>query len=88
MSFFRKYLKGWQFRSTTPTFRRGEEIYVFVGGYEDGHAVARVGDTRIRIPDAPPGLQDMRVHLRITDFDGSEHVGEAEYVETVGESAF
>ncbi|WP_199174925.1 DUF7513 family protein [Halegenticoccus soli] len=83
-----KYLTGWSFRTTHPSFEVGEEISVFVTGYENGTAVVRVGDTVIRVPDAPDGLLDRRVRVRVTDFAENDHVGEAEYLETVGESAF
>lgn len=88
MSLLEKYLAGWTFRSTTPSFEPGEELSLFVTGYENGVAVARVGDTRLRLPDAPSGLTDKRVRLRVTAFDDDRHVGEATYEETVGESAF
>ncbi|NIB98774.1 hypothetical protein [Halobacterium sp. R2-5] len=88
MSLLEKYTKGWSFRTKTPSFQEGDEISVFVTGVEAGTAVARVGDTKLRLPDADPALVDKRVLLRVTSFDDDEHVGEAEYLETVGESAF
>jgi hypothetical protein len=88
MSRFDKYLEGWGFRSKYPSFDVGDEISVFVTGSEDGVQLARVGDTKLRIPGAPDDLVDKRVRLRVTEFDDEEHVGEAEYIETVGESAF
>ncbi|WP_254543462.1 DUF7513 family protein [Halomarina pelagica] len=81
------YLRG-LFRTTTPTFREGQELTVFVTGYRAGTAVARVGDTELRVTDAPEGLLDSRVRIRVTSFDASSHSGEAEYLERVGESAF
>ena len=87
-SFLRKYFKGWSFRSTTPTFEPGDELEVFLTGVRDGDAVARIGDTVIRIPDAPPGMVDSRVAVRVTDFDPSAYAGTAEFVEKIGESAF
>ncbi|MGB9963800.1 hypothetical protein [Halobacterium sp. CBA1126] len=88
MSLFAKYTEGWSFRTNTPSFDEGDEIAVFVTGVEAGTPVARVGDTKLRLPDADPGLVDKRVLLRVTTFDDDAHVGEAEYLETVGESAF
>ncbi len=88
MSLLKKYTKGWSFRTNKPSFSEGDEISVFVTGVESGTPVARVGDTKIRVPDADPNLVDKRVLLRVTSFDDDEHVGEAEYLETVGESAF
>jgi hypothetical protein len=87
-SLFRKYLKGWSFRSTTPTFEPDQEVAVFVTGVRDGVPVARVGDTVLEIPDAPPEMVDSRVAVRITDFDPDGHTGTAEFIEKVGESAF
>jgi hypothetical protein len=87
-SFFRKYLKGWSFRSTTPTFEPGEEVEVFLTGIRDGSPVARIGDTILEVPDAPAGMVDSRVRVRVEEFDASEHEGSAAFVEKVGESAF
>lgn len=89
MSLLKKYLKGWSFRTTRPTFEAGEEISVFITGSEDGSAIARIGDTKLRVQNVPDGeMIDTRVRLRVTQFNENDHVGEAEYVETVGESAF
>lgn len=88
MSLFDKFLYGWWFRSSRPDFEQGKELSAFVTGYDGDDAIVRIGDTTLRIPDAPAGLLDKRVRLRVTDFDGNEHDGRGEYVETVGESAF
>ncbi|MXR21566.1 DUF7513 family protein [Halobacterium bonnevillei] len=88
MSLLDKYTKGWSFRTNKPSFSEGDEIAVFVTGMEDGTPIARIGDSKLRLPDAPAGLVDKRVLLRVTSFDDNNHLGEAEYVETVGESAF
>lgn len=89
MSLLDKYVAGWTFRSNTPSFDAGDEVELFVTGREDGAQIARVGDSKLRLDeDAPNGLLDKRVRLRVTSFDDDAHVGEAEYVETVGESAF
>jgi len=88
MSLLEEFRYGWSFRSSRPEFERGQELSAFVTGYDGSDAIVRIGDTTLRIPDAPSGLLDRRVRLRVTDFDGTEHDGEAEYVETVGEGAF
>ena len=88
MSLRKKYLAGWTFRSNKPTFDAGDEVELFVTGREDGAQIARVGDSKLRLVDAPTDLLDKRVRLKVTSFDDSAHVGEAEYIETVGESAF
>ncbi|MFC3478525.1 DUF7513 family protein [Halobacterium litoreum] len=88
MSLLKKYTKGWSFRTNKPGFDEGDELSVFVTGTEDGVAIARIGDSKLRLPDAPEDLVDKRVRLRVTAFDENDHTGEAEYLETVGESAF
>ena len=89
MSILEKYLAGLTFRSNRPSFDAGEVVELFVTGREDGAQIARVGDSKLRLDgDAPDDLLDKRVRLRVKRFDDSEHVGEATYVETVGESAF
>ncbi|MDG5775308.1 hypothetical protein VB773_10505 [Haloarculaceae archaeon H-GB2-1] len=91
MSVLQKYLKGFGLRSSTPSFDSGQEVSVFLTGYggSDGAGLARVGDTTLRIPDAPVGKEGARVRIRVESFDDSKHVGEATYLETVSEgSAF
>ncbi|MBB6645963.1 DUF7513 family protein [Halobellus ruber] len=88
MSLLEKYTKGWSFRTNKPSFRAGEEISVFVTGVEADDPIARIGDTTLRIRGGSADLVDSRVLLRVTSFDDDSHTGEAEYLETVGESAF
>ena len=88
MSRLATYLKGWSFRTATPSFEVGEVVSVFVTGVEGGEPVVRVGDTILSVPDAPEEAVDSRVRVRITAFDERDHTGEATYLETVGESAF
>jgi hypothetical protein len=89
MSILEKYLAGWTFRSNKPSFDVGDEVELFVTGRENGAQIARVGDSKLRLDgDAPDGLLDKRVRLKVTSFDDGDHVGEAEYLESVGESAF
>jgi hypothetical protein len=89
MSLLQKYLAGWAFRSNYPSFEAGDEVELFVTGREDGAQIARVGDSKLRLDeDAPDGLLDKRVRLKVTSFDDDAHVGDAEYLETVGTSAF
>ena len=87
-SLLHKYFKGWSFRSTTPAYEPGEEIEVFLTGTRGGVPIARVGDTVLEVPDAPPSALDSRVAVRVTDFDASEYEGTGEFLEKVGESAF
>jgi hypothetical protein len=91
MSLLEKYTKGWTFRTNKPSFDAGDDLSVFVTGVEDGTPIARIGDSKLRIADAPAdpaALVDKRVRVTVTDFDDSAHTGSADYVETVGESAF
>lgn len=88
MSLRKKYLAGLGFRTNKPTFEPGEEISVFVTGYEGNTPIARVGDTVLRIEDAPDDALDTRVRLRVEEFDANDHDGTATYLETVGGSAF
>lgn len=85
-----QYLYGWWFRSSRPSFAPGDEFEVYVFDYdeEDGAAAVRVGDTRLTIPDVPPAIEGKRVRVKITDFDESTSTGEAEVLETVGETTF
>lgn len=87
-SFLRKYLKGWSFRSTTPTFQPGERIEVFLTGIRDGTPIARIGDTVVEVPDAPPGMVDSQIAVEVTSFDSSGYTGTAEFLGKTGESAF
>lgn len=88
MSLLSKYTKGWSFRTNKPSFAEGDEIAVFVTGIEGGTPIARIGDTKLRLDDASEDLLDKRVLLRVTEFDETNHVGQAEYLKTIGESAF
>ena len=88
MSFFKKYLKGWQFRDSRPSFESGDEIAIFVAESNgtDGHAY--VGDTHLIVEGAGPETVEKRVRARVTDFDASDATGRAEFLEVVGESSY
>ncbi|WP_435179669.1 DUF7513 family protein [Halorussus sp. AFM4] len=88
MSLREKYLAGLWFRTNRPAFEPGAEISAFVTGYDGDVPVARVGDTVLRIEDAPADALDTRVRLRVEEFDEAAHRGTARYLETVGESSF
>ncbi|WP_276300589.1 DUF7513 family protein [Halorussus lipolyticus] len=88
MSLREKYLAGWWFRTNKPSFEPGEEISAFVTGYNGATPVARVGDTILRVEDAPEDVLDTRVRLRVEEFDDNDHHGTATYLETVGQSSF
>ncbi|MFB6126184.1 MAG: hypothetical protein ABEJ79_02640 [Halolamina sp.] len=91
MSFLDPFTTGLGFRSTTPSFDAGEEFEAFVTGREDGDAVVRVGDTRLRLNGTDPDTAsdaaaadrvapDTRVHVRVTRFDDDEAAGDVELV--------
>lgn len=90
MTGWRALFEGWQCRSRYPAFRQGQEITASVTGYdrEAGEGRVRVGDTVLRVPGVDENLVDQTVRLRIETFDSSKHVGEARYLETVGEGTF
>lgn len=88
MSFVDKYMSGWKLRTSTPDYDVGETIEVMVTSMHDGTAKARIGDSILRIADAPGNSLNMRVLVEIEEWDDEDHIGEGTYLETVGESAF
>ncbi|MFC5279619.1 hypothetical protein ACFPM1_12755 [Halorubrum rubrum] len=88
MSALDKFLAGWSFRSSTPDYEPGDAIEVMVTGREGDTAVARIGDSTLRIEDAPADAVNTRVLVAVDTWDGSTHTGSGTYRETVGESAF
>jgi len=88
MSVREKYLAGWTFRTKTPDFEVGEEIRVIVNEQEDSVAKARIGDSMLRITEAPKNLVNKYVKVEIDEWDTDSHSGEGTYLETVGESSF
>jgi len=93
MSVFDKFLAGWSFRSSTPDYASGDAIEVMVTGTEGGAgetktAVARIGDSTLRIKDAPADAVNTRVIVDVESWDETEHRGVGTYRKTVGKSAF
>ena len=88
MSRFEKFLAGWSLRSSTPDYEPGDVIEVMVTGAEGDRAIARIGDSTLRIADAPADAVNTRVVVEVESWDGSAHAGRATYRKTVGESAF
>ena len=88
MSFVDKYMAGWKFRTTKPDYDPGEKIEVMVTSMMDGKAKARIGDSVLRIKEAPDDSLNMRILVEIDEWDSEDHIGEGTYLETIGESAF
>ncbi|WP_193310013.1 hypothetical protein [Halorubrum halophilum] len=88
MSRFEKFLAGLSFRASTPDYEPGDVIEVMVTGVEGGTAVARIGDSVLRIEDAPSDAVNTRVLVDVASWNASDHRGTGTYRETVGESAF
>ncbi|WP_435094414.1 DUF7513 family protein [Halorubrum sp. N11] len=88
MSRLDKFFAGLEFRSSTPDYAPGDVIEVMVTGDEGGAAVARVGDSTLRIEDAPGDAVNTRVLVAVETWDESSHRGTGTYRETVGKSAF
>ena len=88
MSRFEKFLAGWSLRSSTPSYEPGDVIEVMVTGDANGETVARIGDSTLRIRDAPDEALNTRVRVAVETWDGTAHRGTGTYRETVGESAF
>jgi len=88
MSRFEKLLAGWSFRESTPDYEPGDVIEVMVTGDAGGEAVARIGDSVLRIEGAPDDALDTRVRVAVETWDEAAHRGTGTYRETVGESAF
>jgi len=88
MSRFEKFLAGWSFRGSTPDYEPGDVLEVMVTGDAGGEAVARIGDSVLRIEGAPDDALDTRVRVAVETWDEAAHRGTGTYRETVGESAF
>lgn len=89
MSFLKKYLKGWQFRDTSPSLTVGDELDVFVAesnSATEGHVY--IGDTHLIVEGAGPETVEKRVRVRVTEFDDATATGRGEFVEIVGESSY
>ena len=82
MSRLSAFVAGLAFRTATPTFEVGEEIPAVVTGRRGPDAVARIGDTILRLPGSDLQVDDEAI-IRVTAFDAADYTGEAEFVEAV-----
>lgn len=88
MSFLEKYLKGWTFRESSPTFSEGDELNVFVAESDSNEGLVYIGDTQLIIEGAGLETIEKRVRIRVTEFDDTNHTGRGEFIEIVGESSY
>ncbi|GAA0658564.1 DUF7513 family protein [Salarchaeum japonicum] len=82
------FFAGVGFRTATPSFDAGDEFVVVVTGREGDTPVVRIGDSVLRVPDAPRDSVRTKVRVRVESFDDADHTGTATYLETVGETAY
>jgi hypothetical protein len=75
-----KIFAGWGFRTRTPDYEPGDELVVYVTGF-DGSPVVRIGDTELRLADGDASLVDERIRVRVTAFDAESHTGSAERID-------
>ena len=88
MSRFDKFVAGFSFRDSTPDYEPGDVVEVMVTDQAGGELVARIGDSTLRIEDAPADAVNTRVLVVVDRWDDANHSGAGTYQETVGESAF
>lgn len=90
LTFLNGYLEGLAFRTSTPSFDVGAELTLFVTDYDetDDVAVARVGESRLAIPDATADAVGNRARITVTEFDDTVYRGQAELHETLDGGAF
>lgn len=88
MSFFKNYLKGWNFRTNRPSLEPNSTVDVFMAEHDGNVGIAYIGDSRLRIEGAQPAHKEKQVRVRVTEFDRSQSVGRGEFVEVVGESSY
>ena len=72
----------WCFRSATPAFEAGQEVSLYITGFETGAhtGVARVGDSILTVHGAHPADVDCLVKLRVDDFDHEQSTGAAQII--------
>ena len=79
-----KFLAGFEFRTSRPSFEPGNEHSGFVTGQDGDTSLIRVGDTVLRLDDESVPT-DARVRFLVTSFDGGSSTGEAELLEVVAD---
>lgn len=79
------WFQYWTFRTSTPSFEEGEEFVVEVNDFDSarGEPVARIGDSRLFLPDLDQEAKGALIQLRVTSFDSDNNTGTAERIETI-----
>ncbi len=82
MSILQRFLKGFWFRSSHPSFEEGERITGYMTGYDEdsNQGLIRVGDTVITVRNASPEMVGKLVTVEINTFYNTEHRGMATFV--------
>ncbi|MUW15301.1 hypothetical protein GJ633_12065 [Halorubrum sp. CBA1125] len=88
MSRFEKFFAGLSFRGSTPDYAPGDAIEVMVTETRGETAIARIGDSTLRIEGTPADAENTRVLVDVETWDEESHSGTGTYRETVGKSAF
>lgn len=73
----KKLFTNWRFRTTTPTFEPGQQLELYLTGFDAGCGEARVGDTLIEIEGTSAAQIDFLVKITVQSFDKSTHRGKA-----------
>ena len=68
---------NWRFRTATPAFEPGQQLEVYLTGFDAGRGEARVGDTLIEVEGASAAQVDSLVEITIDSFDKAAHRGKA-----------
>lgn len=70
---------NWRFRTSHPAFEPGQQIEVYLTGYDDatGKGQARIGDTILEVDGVRGEQVDTLVNLTVESFDKQSHRGAA-----------
>ena len=74
--------QSWRFRSSTPSFDVGQEITVYITGFDSDSALgeARIGDSVLTVQGVEASHVDRLVALRVEEFDLASSRGRARAV--------
>ncbi len=88
MSLLKRYLSGFQFRSTHPTLSPGDVVEVFLSEHTGEEGIARIGDTTLVVTDVPPEHEGKQVRVQVDRFDADDSTGRGTFQAVVGESSY